>query len=234
MDSTNEDAWSRLYRTGAIALMVAGSLYLLLIPALATVIARGEYLDSSQALMDQMISTPAMMWANAMIFSVIDLSALVAFPVLAFALRGVDRSWSILAIPPLAVAMVYDIQAGLIDLAIADSLADYPNAPAHVQTIYQSNVEFIFQYIYKTETPFVATMVGLSVALMSWAMLKGDVFQRWTAYLGFVVAAVAIIGGLTTFFPLLLLVGIWYVVVGLQLYRRAREFGPVLRPAEVA
>jgi hypothetical protein len=205
-----------LYRTGAIALLIAGTLYLLLVPPLIVVAVRGEFLSSSSALMDQIISRPMMPRVNAAIFTIIDLCALVGFSVLMLALRTVDRCWPVVAMVPISVAMIFDIQDGFIDLAMVPSYAAYPDAPEQVQSAYRVTAEVIYQYIYEVVSPFIAIMIGVSVALMSWAMRKGP-FASWTAYLGFAVAAISVIGGVTTFFPLLLSVGVWYVAVAVQL-----------------
>jgi hypothetical protein len=161
---------------------------------------------------------------NAVVFIIIDLRTLVGFVALMLAMRQVDRCWPVLALVPISVAMVYDMQDGLIEWGMTRSYPVYPSVSGALQAGYRVNSELIYQYIYKVTSPFIAIMIGLSVALISWAMRKG-VFSRWIARLGFVVAAVSIIGGLTTIFPLLLSVGVWYVAVGIQLLSRAGAVG---------
>jgi hypothetical protein len=65
MAATDDAGWRSLYRMGGIAFLMAGAWYLILTLLLLIVIARGEYLDSSQALMDQIISTPLLPRLNA-------------------------------------------------------------------------------------------------------------------------------------------------------------------------
>lgn len=225
MVTGDEAGRGSLYRAGAIALLIAGALYLLLVPLLTVVAVRGEFFQSSIGLMDQIISRPMMPRVNAVIFTIIDLSTLVGFSVLMLTLRTVDRCWPVVAIVPISVAMLFDIQDGFIDWAMVPSYAAYPDAPEQVQSAYRVVAEVIYQYIYEVVSPFIAIMIGVSVALMSWAMRK-SMFAPWTAYLGFAAAAVAVIGGVTTFFPLLLSVGVWYVAVGIQLLGLTRAGAP--------
>jgi hypothetical protein len=102
------------------------------------------------------------------------------------------------------VAMVYDIPAGLIEGGVTESHVASPTAPGAVQSAYLVGAEICCRPIDKVESPSVAVTMGLSVALMRWAMRKG-VFDRSTADLGFAVGAVSIGGGSVGVFPLLLM-----------------------------
>jgi hypothetical protein len=228
MVTPDEERWRSLYRTGAVALMVAGAWYVVLTVGLLVIIARGEYLDSSQALMEQIIETPHLPRLNAAMAIVADGSQVLGFVVLMLALRHVDLALPIVALLPISVAAIYDMQDGLLEWGMTHSYAAYPTATGTAQTAYEVQAEDTFQYIYEVATPFMAIMIGISVALVSWTIRRSD-FHPWTAYLGFAVAAVAIIGGLTTIFPLLLAVSTWYLAVGIQLFRRSRTTGSIDR-----
>jgi len=221
MTATEDASWRSLYRMGGIAFLVAGTWYLILTVLLLVVIARSEYLDSSQALMNQIIVTPVLPRLNAFMAVIVDMSQVTGFVVLMLALRQVDRSWPVLAVVLIAFVMLFDMQDGLIEWAMTYSYAAYPTASEVVQSAYEVQAELIYQYIDKVATPFMALMVGLSVGITS-SVLRNSEFSRSTTYLGFVVAGVCIVGGLTTVFPLLLSVSIWYLAVGVQLFRRPR------------
>jgi hypothetical protein len=133
----DEASARRLFRIGGMALLVAGSLYLLFIPLLLGAVAQGLAPSSADALIALVSSGERGKRFSLVLFFVIDLGVLVAFPVLAFALRTVDGAWPIVAIVPASVAMVYDMGAGVIEWAMTCIYDAYATAPTSVQSMYR-------------------------------------------------------------------------------------------------
>jgi hypothetical protein len=221
----SRDADERAFcRAGAIAFLIPGIAWTVLnIPVVIIVTARGESpLDSAQSILKQIISTPMMPRVNEVLAVINDTSMIVAFVMLAFVLRHISRTWPIIAVVLVSVGCVYDMNDGLIQWAMTYHYAAYPAASDAARVAYDINNDFIYQYVYKVVTPFFAIVIGLGITIVSGIMLRGD-FPRWISYLGFTVAAFALVGGLTTFFILMMVVAFWYIGVGIHLLRRARS-----------
>jgi hypothetical protein len=215
------------YRAGAIAFLIPGIIWTVLnIPVVIIVTVRGESpLDSAQSVLNQIISRPMMPRINEVLAILNDISMIVGFVMLAFVLRHISRVWPIIAVVLVAVGCLYDMSDGLIQWAMTHHYADYPAASGATLAAYNVNNDLIWRYIYKVVTPFFAIVIGLGITMVSWTMLGSDV-PRWIAYLGFTVAVFAFVGGLTTFFVLMMVVAFWYVAVGIHLLRRARGPAP--------
>src|SRR5579859_5221006 len=110
------------------------------------------------------------------------------------------------------------MQAGLIEWAMTTSFARYPAGTAIDQSAYRVVADFLYAYIYRVESPFLAIMLGVGTLVISWAM-RNSAFGRMSTYVGFVTGAIAIMGGITGFFPLLLSLSIWSLLVGMKLFR---------------
>lgn len=209
--------WRQLYRAGGLGLSVAGALYLFLVPMLFVIgtVSHGHATDLPQdalGLLDSVIYHAVLPRANATLFILIDVGTLVGYPVLAVALRRVNAFWPIIAVVLVTFGLLYDMQAGLIEWAMSVSFAHVK--PTRVD---RSLADFLYAYIYRVESPFLAIMLGCAALAMSWAM-RHSAFGRFRTWVGYAAGVIAIVGGITGFFPLLLSLGIWYLLVGTKLF----------------
>jgi fatty acid desaturase len=102
--------------------------------------------------------------------------------------------------------------------SLTGSFSAYSSASDEVQSAYLATAEVMYQYMYKVETPFVIIALSLGVLLMSVVMLNG-VFSKRVAYIGIGIGAVGVVAGVFGLLVAPLLLSVWYVMVGIQLYK---------------
>jgi hypothetical protein len=213
-------SWRGLFRIGGVALIVAGISYLILIPLL--MIAGGLPVSSKQ-LLSVLASQGLLIQSVMVIFIIKDLSALLAFPVLLIAFREVNRTWPLVATVLASVALILDIISSLVVYSLPSFSLAYLAAATPAQPAYLLAADLIFKYIWKIETPFMVILLSLAAASVSVVMLKG-LFSRPTAYLGLVLGVIGVVGGLLGYIQPILLLSLWYLATGIQLYRLNQHY----------
>jgi hypothetical protein len=218
--ATAQTSWRQFFRGGGIAFLVAGSCYAALIPlgSIAAITGRGGGRENGQDLIDQALSNGTMLKIAMVLFIITDLSVIVAFPALATALRKVNRPLPLVATVLATVAMLLDIMAGLLMYSVTGSFSAYTSASDEVRSAYLATAEVLYQYVYKVETPFEIIALSLGVILMSFVMLNG-VFSKRAAYIGIGIGAAGVVAGVLGLLVAPLLLSVWYVTVGIQLYK---------------
>lgn len=209
-------SWKQLFKTAGITFVLAGVIYIAL--SVILVISGGNLPTSGKELLDKMAAQGSLIQTAMVLFIIKDVGVLVAFPTLAIALSKANRSWTLVATVFASVAMVLDIVSGLIVLSLRPFADAYATASGTLRSVYLIDADFIYEYIWRVETPFMVILLSLAVLIFSSVMRTGD-FGRALAYTGIIIGAIGIIGALFGLIQPVLLLSIWYIAVGIRMYR---------------
>lgn len=209
-------SWKELFRIGGAAQVTAGLLYIALLVILTQV---GGLPTNGAALLHSIASKTVLMQTTMILFIVIDLCLLTAaFPALFLALKEINRAWPLIATMFASVALLLDIIEGLVVYSLPAFATSYLAAPGTVQPVYGIIADQLYRYIWTIQSPFEVILLSLSVLIFSVVMLKG-LFNRLTAVGGIVLGAIGIVGGFLGLIEPLLLLLLWHLAAGIQLYR---------------
>jgi hypothetical protein len=209
-------SWKQLYKIAGSAFVAAGVIYIALSIILITV--GGTLPASGKELLNSMATQGLLMQIAMILFIVKDVAVLFAFPVLAIALSKTNREWPLVAVVFASVAMILDIISGLIVLSLRPFADAYLAASNTLQPVYLLNADFIFEYIWRVETPFMVGLLSLSALIFSVVMRKGS-FGNAIPILGMTLGVIGVVGAFIGLIQPVLLLSVWYIAVGLNLYQ---------------
>jgi len=211
-----QSSWKDLFRIGGAAQVIAGLLYLALVVILVQV---GGLPTNGAALLHSIASKAALMQSTMILFIVIDLCLLTAaFPALFLALKELNRAWSLIATVFASVALLLDIIEGLVVYSLPAFATSSLAAPGATQPTYVIIGDLLYRYIWTIQSPFEVILLSLAVLILSLVMLKGP-FQKFTAFGGMVLGAIGMVGGFLGRIEPLLLLLLWHLATGIQVYR---------------
>jgi hypothetical protein len=211
-----QHSWRELFRIGGAAQVIAGLLYLALVVILIQV---GGLPTNGAALLHDIASKTALMQSTMILFIVIDLCLITAtFPALFLALKEANRAWSLIATVLAEVSLLLDIIEGLVVYSLPAFATSYVAAPSTVQPTYVIIADQLYRYIWTIQSPFEVILLSLAVLIFSLVMLKGP-FQKFTAVGGMVLGAIGMVGGFLGHIEPLLLLLLWHLATGIQMYR---------------
>ena len=229
-DAGPDPAWRGLYRAGAIAALVALVAYLV---ALVLDFAVPAAPTSGGAAMLQYIADHRFVYITGQVLWLApSVLLMVVFLALYVALKDLDRSYAaiggVLSVASWAITLAYPATGGGAPALVY--LSDqYLAATSDAQrAAFAAAAEgFIAQNTIPTP---IGVLETIGILILSLVMLKG-VFRRWVAYLGIATGAVGIV--CEALKPVLgmgyiaygLLLFVWLVAIGWELYRLARATG---------
>jgi hypothetical protein len=82
--------------------------------------------------------------------------------------------------------------------------------------------EFVFRHIWKVETPFIVLLLGAAIVVFSVMSFRARL-SRVIASSGALVGTIALAGGALGRVEPVLLLAVWYVLMGIELTRIARQ-----------
>lgn len=196
-------------------MLVAGASYLGLLIILG-IVSRGQLPGSGQDLLAYMGRDGLLVQVAMGAFIIKDLCVLLAFPVLAQLLGGLNRPALWLAVVVSSLAMILDIFSSLIVIAFRRVADAYALAGPSAKSAYQPIAELVFHYVWRVETPFIVGLLSIAVFIFSRAM-AADQFGRVLPKLGMALAALGLVGAFFGLIQPILLLAIWYIAVGRRL-----------------
>ncbi len=162
-------------------------------------------------------------------------------------LRGQNRTLALLGSALAMFFNVYDVcVTELNSLTLVGLSGAYANAGSESVRASLVGAAAYGYYALPIQTILSFAVGSLGYLLWSIAMLKGgSVFPRWTAIFGAVGSAMGVAGSLSPLFPssfvlglfqylCIPLVALWFIVVGVQLYRYARRLPVAARQERLA
>jgi hypothetical protein len=220
-----QHSWKELFRIGGAAQVTAGLLYLALVVILIQV---GGLPTNGAALLQSIASKTTLMQSMMILFIVIDLCLITAaFPALFLALKELNRAWPLIATVFASVALLLDIIESLVVYSLPAFATSYLAAPSAVQPTYVIIADQLYRYIWTVQSPFEVILLSLTVLIFSIVMLKGF-FHKFTAFGGIVLGAIGMVGGFLGHIEPLLLLLLWHLATGIQLYRLGSSRGKTI------
>jgi len=152
--------------------------------------------------------------------------AIIAFVALYVALKDIDKVKGLIGSATAVVIHILFIAYFPVMLALGFLAKAYPDAAEGQRQSFESAAEALLA-INNAFNPLYESVFAVSILILSLAMLKG-VFDRWVAYLGILTCIAACVA--LALFPLIsigyfwwwLFFMIWFVAVGLKLYKIGR------------
>jgi hypothetical protein len=215
MVTTPENSTKSSSRIAGAALLVAGVSYVALLIILV-VVSRGHLPDSGQELLAYLMRYGLLVQVAMAVFIVKDICILLAFPVLAISLGGMQRSSLWVGTVLSSLGMVLDILSSLIVIAFRGSADAYTLAELNARSAYLPIAEFVFRYVWRVETPFIVGLLSIAVFIFSRAMEPGR-FGGVVPKLGMILGVVGVLGAIFALIQPVLLLAAWYIAVGLKL-----------------
>lgn len=222
-----ESSWNGLYKAGGIC-AVLYVLFALFVPFFMFVnnTELSHMVFGSQIL--NLINENGMTWWVLLQAFVLGSSffAIITFVALYMALKNTDKVKGLIGSATAVVIHILFIAYFPVMLALGFLAKVYPNA-AEAQRQSLESAATALLAINNAFNPLYESVFAVSILILSLAMLKG-IFAKWVAYLGILTSIVACIA--LALFPLIhigyfwwwLLFMIWFVAVGLRLFKMGR------------
>jgi len=224
-----DPSWKGVYRVGGICLLLAGLIYLVNIPlgwGIPGATDSVQYLQSLAA-------HPHQAQVVYGLYSLTDLLFVPGVLALYLALKRIAKNPMLIATGLMAVFIVVDLAITEANSLTIVALTQH----AAAATSATARAAYLAAALYALPTVALATFYSwmgplVVVLIASIVMLKG-VFGKLTAYLGIVTGIVGIVASFFVYvpalallaIPVLLAYGLWWVLVGIRLYRLSKPQG---------
>jgi len=224
-----DPSWKGLYRIGGVSAFIYG---ILLFVALALLFILGQPPDGGQEFLNYYAGRESLGRLAFGLFGISDLMTVPVMFAMYVALRGVGRNAMLVASAFFGLFIVLDLGVNVLNNLSLITLAE--NYAAVTSPVQQASYVATADYIRVTLNVagpiygFVFPCIWGLVASLT--MLRG-VFSRRTAYVGVAASMLGIIGGTSVIIPpmgalqiySLILIGIWFLLLGSRLHDLGRR-----------
>ena len=216
---SSPQSWKGVHETGGGLLIVAGMLYL---ADFTLLIVLGNP-PSDGALLLTTIAPQNAFQATILIFFAIDVILVPAVAALYVVLREANGTYAMVGGVLALVALAVDLVNSVVAYSLIGLGSSYAAATSEAsKAAYAAIAEFVLGVSYGIGTRFFIILFPLAILITSFVMLKG-VFGKVLAYLGLFAGVLGVFGGLFGFIPLIILWPVWFIAVGIKLFRLRRS-----------
>ncbi len=219
--SADQD-WKGLYRAGGASFLIIGVLYIIGIVLFSQL---GGLPTSGQAALTALSTQKLLAQTTTTIFAATDLLLIPGVFALYVALKGVRRTYALVASGLAGLFIVLDLGVNTVNFFTVIALGDkYAVATTEAQrAAYVAAADLTLGAV-NVGLPLAGLAIAVGILIFGLAMLKG-VFNKPTAYLAVLLGILGIISSIPIpalailFVVVLILSAVWFLAVGYKLYK---------------